>query len=109
MKRDVDDFVAKSMVCQGVKVEHMRPSGLYQEIYLPEWKWEVITIDFLISIPWSQNQFDLILVIVDRMTKSADFLPVRTKSLTEDYARLYLQIIMKLYGVPILIISNHGT
>ena len=102
-------FVAKCMACQQVKVENMRPGGLYQDIELPLWKWEVINIDFIIGIPRSQNQFDYIWVIIDRMTKSTHFQLVRTNFSVEDYANLYLHEIVKLHGVPISIISYHGT
>lgn len=77
---------------------NMSPEGLYQDIELPVLKWEVINMDFVIDIPRSQNQFNSIWVIIDRMTKYAHFFPVRTNFLIEDYARLYLHKIVKLHG-----------
>ncbi len=87
----------------------MRQGGLYQEIDFPELKCKVINMDFVTDLPLSQNQYDLIWVIVDRMTKFAQFLQVRTTLSAEDYAKLYLQEIVKLLGVPISIIYDCAT
>ncbi|KAF3618966.1 COP9 signalosome complex subunit 2 [Capsicum annuum] len=108
MKYDVVSYVSKCILCQQVKVEHMRPGGLYQEIMLPEWKWEAINMDFIIGLPKSRNQCDSIWVIVDRMTKFAHFLPMRKNYSVKDYAKLYLAEIVKLHGALISIISNRG-
>lgn len=98
------NYVATCLVCQQVKVEHLRPGGFYPEIELPKWKWEMINIDFVICIPWSRNQCDLIWVIVYRMTKTANFLLVRTSFLVKDYAKLYLAEFVKFHGALISII-----
>ncbi|KAH0775071.1 hypothetical protein KY290_012208 [Solanum tuberosum] len=91
MKKDIAEFVTQCPNCQQVKVEHQRPGGLAQSIELPEWKWEMINMDFITGLPRSRKQHDSIWVIVDRMTKSAHFLPVKTTNSTEDYAKLYIQ------------------
>lgn len=70
------------------------------------WKWEMINTDFVIGLPRSHRVFDSIWVIVDQLTKSGHFLPVKTTFLTEDFVKLYIQEIVQLYGVPISIISN---
>ncbi|KAH0711565.1 hypothetical protein KY289_007524 [Solanum tuberosum] len=108
MKKGIAEFVAKCPNCQQVKVEHQRPGGLAQRIELPEWKWEMINMDFITGLPRSRRQHDSIWVIVDRMTKSAHFLPVKTTNTAEDYAKLYVQEIVRLHGVPISIISDRG-
>jgi len=108
MKKGITEFVAKCPNCQQVKVEHQRPGGLAQRIELPEWKWEMINMDFITGLPRSRRQHDSIWVIVDRMTKSAHFLPVKTTHSAEDYAKLYIQEIVRLHGVPISIISDRG-
>ena len=51
MKRDVVEFVTRCLVCQQVKVEHQRPSGTLQPLLIPKWKWEHITMDFVIGLP----------------------------------------------------------
>ncbi|KAH0669267.1 hypothetical protein KY285_023426 [Solanum tuberosum] len=105
IKKDIAEFVAKCSNCQQVKVEHQRPGGLAQNIELPEWKWEMINMDFITCLPRSRRQHDSIWVIVDRMTESTHFLPVKTTHLAEDYAKLYIQEVVRLHGVPISIIS----
>ncbi|WMV37480.1 hypothetical protein MTR67_030865 [Solanum verrucosum] len=108
MKKSVAEFVAKCPNCQQVKVEHQRPGSLAQNIELPEWKWEMINLDFITGLPRSHIQHDTIWVIVDRMTKSAHFLPVKTTHSAEDYARLYIQEAVRLHRVLVSIISDRG-
>ncbi|WMV25804.1 hypothetical protein MTR67_019189 [Solanum verrucosum] len=85
MKRCIADFFAKSPNWQQVKVEHQRSCGVAQNIALPEWNWEINNIDFITGLPRSRRQHDSICVIVDQMTKSAHFLPVKTTDSVEDY------------------------
>ena len=74
MKREVAEYVSKCLICQQVKVEHQRPLGLLQPLPIPQWKWEHITMDFVVGLPRSQQNHDSIWVIVDRLTKSAHFI-----------------------------------
>ena len=108
MKKDIAEFVAQCPNCQQVKIEHQKPGGLLQEIEIPTWKWEMINMDFITGLPRTQRKYDSIWVIVDRLTKSAHFLPVRTTYSAEDYARLYVREIVRLHGVPTSIISDRG-
>ena len=78
MKRDVSKFVTKYLVFQRVKAEHQVPLGLLQPIRIPKWKWDQITMDFLVGLPLTGRRHDSVWVVVDRLTKSAHFLPVRT-------------------------------
>ncbi|GJT44536.1 putative reverse transcriptase domain-containing protein [Tanacetum coccineum] len=77
MKKDITVCVSKCLTCLKVKAEHQRPSGLLQQPKIPEWKWEGITIDFVTKLPRTSSGHDTIWVIVDRLTKSAHFLPMR--------------------------------
>ena len=95
MKREVADFVARCLICQQVKVEHQKPPGKLQSLDIPEWKWDKITMDLVTGLPRSTKGYDSIWVIVDRLTKSAHFLPVRTT-----YTKHFL---------PISIVSDRGT
>ena len=106
MKRDVAQFVGQCLVCQQVKAEHQVPSGLLQQITIPEWKWERITMDFVTALPLTQRKHDAVWVIVDRLTKSAHFLPIRIDYSLERLAKLYIDEIVRLHGVPLLIISD---
>ena len=109
MKRDVATYVSKCHTCQQVKAEHQRPGGLSQDIEIPIWKWEDINMDFVTGLPKVRGGYDSIWVIVDRLTKSAYFNPVKTTYQVEELAKIYLKKIVKLHGAPRSIISDRGT
>ena len=94
LKRDVADFVSRCLICQQVKAEHKRPGGLLQPLPVPEWKWERITMDFVVGLPKSCKGSYAIWVIVDRMTKSAYFLPRRTMDSIAKLYKLYIDEIV---------------
>ena len=71
-----------------------------------KWKWEHITIDFVVGLPCTRAGFDAIWVIVDRLTKSAHFFPVRTKFSLDSLAELYVNEIVRLHGVLVTIVSD---
>ena len=106
MKRDISEFVSKCLVCQQVKAEHQVPSGLLQPIMIPEWKWDRITMDFMTSLPLTPKRKDAVWVIVNRLTKSAHFIPVRVDYSLEKLADLYVSEIVRLHGVPLSIVSD---
>ena len=109
LKKEVAKFVASCLTCQQVKIEHQKPTGLLQEMPLPEWKWDRIAMDFVVGLPRTQRGYDSIWVIVDRLTKSAHFLPVKTTNSVAQYARLYIRHIMSLHGVSISIVLDRDT
>jgi hypothetical protein len=78
LKRDVAAHVAMCDVCQRVKAEHQRPAGLIYPLKIPEWKWEKIGMDFMTGVPRISKGYGSIWVIVDRLTKVAHFIPVKT-------------------------------
>ncbi|GJW46757.1 putative reverse transcriptase domain-containing protein [Tanacetum coccineum] len=94
MKADIATYVSKCLTCAKVKAEHQKPSGLLVQPDLPEWKWEKIMMDFVTKLPRTAAGFDTIWVIVDRLTKSAHFLPMKETDSTERLARLYLREIV---------------
>ena len=106
MKRDVSEFVTKCMVCQKVKAEHQVPSGLLQPIKIIERKWDRITMDFMVGLPVTGRKHDSVWVVVDRLTKSAYFLLVRTDYSLDKLAELYIREIVQLHGIPISNISD---
>ena len=108
MKRNIADFVSKCPNCQQVKVEHHKLEGMTQEIHIPTWKWDFINMDFIKGLPRTRRQHDSIWVIVDRMTKSSRFLAVKTTDSAEDYAKLYINEIVRLHGVILSIITDRG-
>jgi hypothetical protein len=92
-----------------VKAEHQRPAGLLQPLKVPEWKWEEIAMDFIVGLPRTRDGYDSIWVIVDRFTKVAHFIPVRTTYTGAKLAELYMSRIVCLHGVPKKIVSDRGT
>ncbi|XP_052725957.1 uncharacterized protein LOC128194408 [Vigna angularis] len=109
MKSDVARFVASCLTCQRAKAEHQRPGGLLQQLEIPEWKWDSISMDFVTHLPRTVRNHDSIWVIVDRLTKSAHFLAVNLKMSMTNLAKLYIQEIVRLHGVPSSIISDRDT
>ncbi|GJY94038.1 putative reverse transcriptase domain-containing protein [Tanacetum coccineum] len=101
VKADIAIYVSKCLTCARVKAEHQRPSGLIVQPEIPEWKWDNITMDFITKLPKSSQGFDTIWVIVDRLTKSAHFLPIRENDPLDKLARLYLNRIVKALGTNI--------
>ena len=106
MKKEIAGFVSRCLTCQQVKAEHQRLVGKIQLLPIPVWKWEKITMIFVIGIPWTQRQHDVIWVIVDRLTKSAHFLPVNVEDSLEKLAQLYVDEIVRLHGVLVSKVSD---
>ena len=106
MKKDIYEYVSKCLMCQQVKTEHQVPSSLLNPLPIPQWKWDNITMDFVFSFPLTQRKHDAVWVIVDRLTKSAHFLPVRLDYSMDRLSELYVSEIVRLYGIPLLIVSD---
>ncbi|GJS88213.1 putative nucleotidyltransferase, ribonuclease H [Tanacetum coccineum] len=106
MKRDVATFVSKCLTCQQVKIEHQRASGLLQPLEIPVWKWDEISMDFVTGLPRTQRKHDAIWVVVDRLTKSAHFLPIRKDYPVSKLAEMFQQEIVRLHGTPSAIVSD---
>ncbi|GJT00608.1 putative nucleotidyltransferase, ribonuclease H [Tanacetum coccineum] len=106
MKQDVATFVSKCMTCQQVKIEHQRASGLLQPLEIPMWKWDEISMDFVTGLPTTQKRHDAIWVVVDRLTKSAHFLPIRKNYGISKLAEIFRQEIVRLHGTPTSIVFD---
>ncbi|MCO6516738.1 MAG: DDE-type integrase/transposase/recombinase, partial [Snodgrassella sp.] len=109
MKAEIADYVRKCLTCAKVKAEHQKPSGLLEQPEIPEWKWERITMDFVTKLPKTSVGFDAIWVIVDRLTKSAHFLPIKENYSMDKLTRLYVKEIVSRHGVPVSIISDRDS
>ena len=83
--------------------------GTLQPLPIPEWKWEHIAMDFVSSLPLTQKKHDAIWVIVDRLTKSSHFIPIRMTDTLEKLAKLFIDNIVRLHGVPVSIVSDRDT
>jgi IS30 family transposase len=82
---------------------------LLQLLQVPEWKWEEIAMDFIVGLPKTQSGYDFIWVIVDRLTKVAHFIPIKTTYSEPQLAELYMSRIVCLHGVRKKIVSDRGT
>ncbi|GJV75931.1 reverse transcriptase domain-containing protein [Tanacetum coccineum] len=109
MKAIIAEYVGKCLTCSRVKAECQNPSGLLVQPEIPMWKWERITMDFVTKLPKTSNEHDTIWVIVDRLTKSAHFIPTRETDSMETLTRLYIKEIVSRHGVPISIISDRDS
>jgi len=106
MRKEVTGYVAKCSICQQVKVEHRKPAGLLQPLPIPEWKWQMIIIDFVSGLPRGKRGNDAIWVIIDHLTKSAFFLPVKMTDPIDKLAKIYVNEVVKFHRVPTSIVSD---
>ena len=91
MKTKVAEYIARCLECQQVKTEHQHPASLLQPLPIPSCKWEVISLDFIIGLPRNQNQNDSIMVVVDKLSKEAHFIPVKTTYKDANIADIFLK------------------
>ncbi|TYK21249.1 ty3-gypsy retrotransposon protein [Cucumis melo var. makuwa] len=106
MKREVADFVSRCLVCQQVKASRQRPAGLLQLLSVPGRKWESVSMDFITELPKTLKGYTVIWVVVDRLTKSAHFVPGKSTYTANKWGQLYMTEIVRLHGVPVSIVSD---
>ncbi|GAU38281.1 hypothetical protein TSUD_119620 [Trifolium subterraneum] len=106
MKKDIARYVYACLTCQKSKIEHQKPIGLLKPLNIPEWKWDSISMDFVSGLPRTVGGYDAIWVIVDRLTKSAHFIPINITFPLPKLAEIYVRVILKLHGVPSSIVSD---
>ncbi|XP_028094959.1 uncharacterized protein LOC114294969 [Camellia sinensis] len=109
MKKEIAEFISRCLQCQQVKAEHQRPAGLLQSLPIPKWKWEHITMDFIVGLPRTPRGMDSIWVVVDIFTKPTHFLPVKTVYNADRLATVYIAEIIRLHSVPVSIVSNRDS
>eukprot|EP00253_Pinus_taeda_P015655 PITA_15655 len=106
MKKQVVEYLAKCLECQQIKAEHQHPAGLLQPLPIPEWKWETISMDFITGLPRTKKNHDSIMVVVDKLSKAAHFIPVQSTYKAVQIAHLFMQNVFRLHGLPKVIISD---
>jgi hypothetical protein len=106
IKTMVRDYVLGCSACQRTKAERVRRPGLLQPIDIPEMKWECVSLDFVTALPRVRGGFDSILVVVDRLTKVAHFIPVKSTATAVDIARVFVREIFRLHGMPKVLVSD---
>jgi hypothetical protein len=105
MKREIVKYVSECDTCRRVKANHLRPTGNLQPLSISEWKWENIYTNFIVGLPRTSRGYNSIWVIMDRLTKSAHFIPVSTTYRVRQYVELYISHIVRYHGIPKTIIS----
>jgi hypothetical protein len=109
MKGEIDEYVSSCDTCQRIKAGHLKTAGQMQLLTIPALKWDDISMDFIVGLPLTPRKHDSIWVIVERLTKTAHFIPVHTTYSVERYAEIYIDLIVRLHGVPKTILSDRGT
>ena len=99
----------KCDTCRKVKAIHLKSARELQPLPIPVWKSDDISMDFIVGLPKMAKGFDSIWVIVDCLTKTAHFLPVKISYPASTYAKIYFDRILSLHGVPKTIVSDRGT
>lgn len=108
MKHSVEEYIKQCDVCQQAKHMNSHPAGPLQPLPIHEGIWMDLSMDFIEGLPKSQG-FSVILVVVDRLTKYAHFIPVKHPYIASDIAYLFIDNVVKLHGLPNTIVSNRDT
>jgi hypothetical protein len=108
MKVDIAKYVSECDTCSRIKASHLKIAGTLQPLPIPSWKWDDISMDFIVGLPLTSRNHDSIWVVVDRLTKTAHFIAVNSTYSAKDYAEIYLDRIVRLHGIPKTIISDRG-
>jgi hypothetical protein len=106
LKKEIVEYIARCMECQKVRAEHRNLAGLLQPLPTLEWKWDVVTMDFITGLPRTRKHHDSIMVVVDKLTKAAHFIPLKTTHRATDVADIFLKEVARLHGIPKTIVSD---
>lgn len=106
LRSAVEDFVRQCEICQHAKHEHTKPVGKLQPLPVPEIPWQDISMDFVEGLPKSEG-FEVIMVVVDRLTKFAHFIPLKHPFSAVQVANALWDNVIKIHGVPLTIVSDH--
>jgi hypothetical protein len=106
MKSKIDEYLSKCLECQQVKYEHQHPTSILQPLPIPEWKWEIISVDFITWFPNTQRQNDSIMVVIDKLSNSTQFILVKSTYNEINIAEIFMKEIVRLHGILNMVISN---
>jgi transposase InsO family protein len=112
IERDVKEYIDSCVICQGAKSLKQRPAGELQALPQPQGPWQELTMDFITGLPLSRRNgvvYDAILVIVDRYTKMARYIPTQKTATSTDLADLFIHEIVRFFGLPHGIVSDRGS
>jgi hypothetical protein len=105
MKVDVQSYIQQCIICQKAKCERLHPAGLLQPLPVPQGAWQDLTMDFIEKLPKSEG-YDTIMVVVDRFSKYAHFMPLKHPFSAPSVAQIFLDQVVKLHGLPKSIVSD---
>jgi hypothetical protein len=100
MKKEIVEYIARCMECQKVKAEHRHLARLLQPLPIPEWKWEVVTMDCITGLPITCKQHDSIMVVMDKLTKAGHFIPLKTTHKATYVADIFMKEVARLHEIP---------
>jgi hypothetical protein len=106
MKGKIAEYLAKCQYCQWLKAEHQHPTGLLQPLPVLEWKWETISLDFITGLPRTQKHNDSIMMVIDKLSKSAHFIPIKSIFKAINIAEIFMKENFRLHGIPKMVISD---
>jgi hypothetical protein len=94
------------LACQKIKDENRQPTSLLQPFPIPEWKWEVVIMNFITKLPRTSRQQDSIMVVVEKLTEASHFIPVNLTHKEDNIVDIYLKEIARLHGMPKKIVCD---
>ena len=104
----MEEYLASCLEYQQVKDKHHHPAVLLQALPIPEWKWKTISMDFITGLPNDFRQHDSIMVVVDKLSKDAHFIPIKYTYKDVNIAYIFMKQIFRLHGVPKVIVSDRN-
>ena len=106
LARDVKEYVLKCAECQRNKSKTVKPGGLLQPMPIPNCKWESVGMDFIVGLPCTEAGYDSVLVVIDRLSKMVHLIPTTSTVTAAEVAKLFVQNVVRLHGVPKSIVSD---
>jgi hypothetical protein len=109
MKCEIAHYLSGCNACRKVKADYIDPSGLLQPLSIPDWKWDDISMDFIVGLSLTTRNFNSIWLIMDRLTKSYHFILINTNYNTQKYAKIHIACVLCLHGLPKMIVCDRGS
>ena len=100
MKKDIATYIAQCQKCQQIKEENQHPTDLLQLLPILEWKWEVISINFITGLCMTSRKHYSIMVVVDKLTKEVHFIPIKSTHKASNIVNIFVKDIFILHGLP---------
>ncbi|KAJ9513664.1 hypothetical protein QJQ45_015424, partial [Haematococcus lacustris] len=108
MRADVRHYVTTCDACQRDKTSTLKPGGLLNPLSIPDYRWESVSMDLITKLPSASHGFDAICVFVDRLIKMVHFVPCKESMNAKGFARLFVDNVFKLHGLPKDMVSDRG-